>query len=435
MTKLSVEARHEADTQENDATAIEGVAEEARNASAEAFELVKKAFEEQAEASVGVKELQALMETLESLHNTTHTRAAAALEKANRIIEESLKLSTEASGLDIPDIDIPTLKQKATDIETRASKILEELNALVSSKGSLMMDIELELKGARVLLERGLKQQERSEELKADAFANKQSAQEAVEKADKILEDAESTLKILQEFDEQVRGSKVEAARAMRRIGEIEAIIISAEEQTEEANTALRGAEDDAREAERVAEDAKNTAQKAGEAAGRVRATATQTRQRATELKSEAATLSASVAEAKEGLAGAEDRADEDKRLLDQAQAAANLAKSRAEAAVKQVRETQQMVARILQLLEQSPELEPELLASLERRLSEADNMYETSGISASVEQLTAARNWNQQRVVDYAEEMRLLTIEVRNVEDIKISLPDGCFRQTKLEP
>ena len=57
------------------------------------------------------------------------------------------------------------------------------------------------------------------------------------------------------------------------------------------------------------------------------------------------------------------------------------------------------------------------------------------SRISTSVEQLTAARNWNQNKVVDYSEQLRLLQIEVRNVEDIRISLPDGCFRQTKLEP
>jgi len=435
MTMLSEDARHEADTQEEEATAIEEVAEEARNASGEAFELVKRAFEEQAKASLEVKELKALMETLETLHNSTMTRATASLERANQIIAESLKLSTDASGLDIPDIDIPTLSAKAKGIETKATSILAELEALVRSKGSIMANIELELQGARVLLERGLQQQQKAEELKADAFANKQTAQEAVEKADKILEDAESTLKILRQFDEQVRVSKVEAARAMERIEEIEGIIVSAEDQTREANQALKGAEDDAREAEAIAERAKKTAQEAGEAAGKVRDTATQTRLRATELKTEAEILSSQVKEGEMKLMGYEERVMEDSNLLEKAQTEANVAKSRAEAAVKQVRQTQQMVAEIMQLLKQSPELEPGLLDSLETRLEEADNMYRMSRISTSVEQLTAARNWNQNKVVDYSEQLRLLQIEVRNVEDIRISLPDGCFRQTKLEP
>ena len=93
------------------------------------------------------------------------------------------------------------------------------------------------------------------------------------------------------------------------------------------------------------------------------------------------------------------------------------------------------MVAEILQLLNQAPDLDPALLQSLEQRLDAASNAYSISGIESSLSQLTEARTWQQKQIRSYVEEIRLLQIEVRNIEEIKISLPNGCYRQTKLEP
>lgn len=118
-----------------------------------------------------------------------------------------------------------------------------------------------------------------------------------------------------------------------------------------------------------------------------------------------------------------------------QAQTQANIAKSRAESASDRVSRAHEMVAEILQLLNQTPELDPALLDSLEQRLDAATNAYATSGIETSVAQLTAARTWQQKQITSYIEEIRLLQLEVTNIEEIKMSLPSGCYRQTKLEP
>jgi hypothetical protein len=35
----------------------------------------------------------------------------------------------------------------------------------------------------------------------------------------------------------------------------------------------------------------------------------------------------------------------------------------------------------------------------------------------------------------DYGDEVARLRIEVQNIEDIRASLPDGCWKRVKLEP
>ena len=83
----------------------------------------------------------------------------------------------------------------------------------------------------------------------------------------------------------------------------------------------------------------------------------------------------------------------------------------------------------------QVSDLDPAMLDALEQRLDAAANEYAISGIETSVEQLTQARTWQQKRITSYKEEIRQLQLEVANIYEIKMSLPDGCYRQTKLEP
>lgn len=121
--------------------------------------------------------------------------------------------------------------------------------------------------------------------------------------------------------------------------------------------------------------------------------------------------------------------------VIPQAQEQANTAKTRADTASLKVREAQEMVGEIQQLLKQVSDLDTAALDALERRLDAAANAYQVSGIETSVSQLSAARTWQQKQITSYTEEIRLLQLEVLNIHEIKISLPNGCYRQTKLEP
>ncbi|KAF2367040.1 Laminin IV [Trinorchestia longiramus] len=435
MSQIARNARQKADAQEDQATHIEEIAYEARNTSLDAVVLARKALDDQANMSSVIRDLNDDMDDLVSLHNSTMDRARASLARARLVYDEALSLSTQASSIALPNLDVDQLRDKAKDIEETAVRIKAELDALSAEHSSLLLDIGIEIEGAKELLARGIEEQQITSELLAEVFGNKQKAEEAVQKADKTLEEAQNTLMTLEEFDKQVQSSKIAADDALGRIAEIERLIDTAETQTQEASNALSGAEADARHAKDIAKQAQDTAEEASKEAGEVRARSDSTRLEASELKLQAESLSDAVEDAEQRLKGHENKAKEDNDLVMQAQEQANTAKTRADTASQKVQEAQEMVEEILQLLNQVTDLDSDALDALERRLDAAENAYAVSGIEASVNQLSAARTWQQKQIISYMEEIRLLQLEVRNIYEIKVSLPDGCFRQTKLEP
>lgn len=132
------------------------------------------------------------------LHNSTMDRAKESLDRAGVVYREALALSTQATGIALPDIDVKELRRKAEEIKRNATEIKDELDSLLDGKRNLLLDIEREIEEARTLLVRGNEQQQITSELLAEVFGNKQKAEEAVRKADKTLEEAQNTLMTLQ---------------------------------------------------------------------------------------------------------------------------------------------------------------------------------------------------------------------------------------------
>lgn len=240
---------------------------------------------------------------------------------------------------------------------------------------------------------------------------------------------------ILSDFDKQVQESHGEAENALNRVAEIERLIVEAEERTLDAENALTGAESDARDARDIAKEAQQTASDASEQAGDVRVKADATKVEASSLKDEADMLASKVAETDSRVSTYEAQAEEDHLQVMEAQEKANQAKDRADNASARVHDAYEVVQEILGLLERAPDLDPAQLDLLEERLKEAWQTYYQSGVEASVTELTEARSWQERQISLYEEEIRRLQIEVVNIEEIKISLPDGCYSQTKLEP
>ena len=88
-------------------------------------------------------------------------------------------------------------------------------------------------------------------------------AVEAKAKADGIIAEALETLRVLRNFDDEVRQSKQLADDALQQMGEIERIIVEAETKTRTANGALVGS---GQKAERALNDADEALRIANEA-------------------------------------------------------------------------------------------------------------------------------------------------------------------------
>ncbi|KAG0713279.1 Laminin subunit gamma-1 [Chionoecetes opilio] len=323
----------------------------------------------------------------------------------------------------------------STALSREAERIKAEAEELMAGRQDLVQDVQSQLVETMQLVQRGRAQQQVTSELLADTFTAEGQAKEAINTAEHTLSEAKETLTILEGFDKQVQESREEAKDALGRVGEIEQLIREAEDRTDEAEAALTGAEEDAKSARDIAKDAQDTADEASEQAGQVRRKADVTKEEASSLKDRADLLASQVAGTEARVATYEVQVEADQEQVLEAQEKANQAKGKADEASARVHEAYETVQEILDLLERSTDLDPAQLDALDRRLQEAWQTYYQSGIETTVSEFSEALNWQQRQISLYEEEIRRLQIEVRNIEEIKISLPVGCYSQTKLEP
>lgn len=126
-------------------------------------------------------------------------------------------------------------------------------------------------------------------------------------------------------------------------------------------------------------------------------------------------------------------------------------AKSNASEAGTKIQQAIETVENILESLQQLDNIDNQQLDDIERSLQKAENEFSLSNLDKKIEELQEARK-QQVRLLGiivvmscpqfqnywkkkYEEEVALLTSEVNNVESIKLSLPEGCFKRLKLEP
>uniref|UniRef100_A0A0P4W2M2 Laminin subunit gamma-1 n=1 Tax=Scylla olivacea TaxID=85551 RepID=A0A0P4W2M2_SCYOL len=434
MTQIASEARTLADKQEDEAENIEQVAYEARNISDEAVTLVRKAVNDQRDITDMIKGLKNQVEDIAALHDDTLKIANESRILAKATYLEALAISTDASSIAIPPIDAAALKADATSLSQEAERIKTEAESLIGNRQDLVVDVQAQLIETRELVERGRAQQQVTSELLADTFTAEGQAKDAIKTAEKTLSEAKETLTTLEGFDKLVQESREEAKDALGRVEVIERLINEAEDRTDEAEGALTGAEEDAKNARDIAQTAQETANEASDEAGEVRLKADTTKAEAIALKDMADELANQVARTEARIADYELRVESDKEQVLEAQEKANQAKGRADDASARVHQAYETVQEILDLLERSTDLDPSQLEALERRLNEAWQTYHQSGIETTVTEFTEARNWQQRQISLYEEEIRRLQIEVRNIEEIKISLPDGCYSRIKIE-
>ncbi|XP_069161690.1 laminin subunit gamma-1 isoform X3 [Procambarus clarkii] len=435
MSEIAREARLLADEQEDEAESIEQVAYDARNTSSDAYLLARKALDEQRNMTDIIKDLNNDVLSLSTSHEKTMQVANESRELAKEKYSEALAFSTEASSIAIPPIDAVELKAQATAITHEAERLKSETQELLEQRSNLLVEVQAQLEETSELKNRGWTQQQITAELLADTFTAEGQARDAIKKAEKTLTEAKNTLTVLEGFDKQVQESRGEAETALNRVAEIEKLIGEAEARTLDAEEALVGAESDAKNARDIAKEAQKTASDASIEAGDVRIKADATKDEASSLKDEADQLASRVAGTDSTVSTYEAQADEDHQQVMEAQERANQAKDRADVASAKVREAYEVVQEILDILERSPDLDPSQLDTLEQRLEEAWQTYYQSGVETTVTELVEARSWQERQISVYEEEIRRLQIEVVNIEEIKISLPDGCYSQTKLEP
>ncbi|KAH8034135.1 hypothetical protein HPB51_020484 [Rhipicephalus microplus] len=237
------------------------------------------------------------------------------------------------------------------------------------------------------------------------------------------------------EFDENVKASKDKASAALQRVPEIQVLIEEAENKTRDARGALKDAEADANAASDIAKEAQRIAEQASKDAINVRDEADNAKTSARQLGDEAEDLARKVDDTDARMREFEKQARDDEALAKEALDKANEARAGAKQASDKVKDAVATVTEILRALANVDSVDPGRLDQLERRLMEAEREAEAARLDERLEELRAARQQQQGWMHDYEAQIEQLKRDVANVKDISDSLPDRCFRRIKLEP
>ncbi|XP_041371142.1 laminin subunit gamma-1-like [Gigantopelta aegis] len=434
MTRIATRAKLESERQMDDAERISTIAKNALNTSREALRLAQEVFSMPDQTAYEIQKLRQDYSDADRLFTQTKILAQEAQDLSKEAHSQALDLYTEALE-DIPSVNVPQLIADAAQIKNEAMQIKAETDRLVNQNQELLSDVEKQKILAGDKLEGGIRLQQTTDELLAEVDAARATARDAVDMGETTLKEANETLKTLIEFDKLVQESRGKADEALKKVGKIEDTIRRAEQTTGEARGALSGASSDAREAFRLAKQAQETAQQASDEASNIRGEAERMKEKATGLKDEADRLSTDVDDAKKRMDDFDSQGMDDDRLAKEALDKANEAKFVADDASKKVEDALDTVKNILRLLGTVEMANPAQLDQLERDLDQVERALADAEIEKQFNKITRANDLVKKLATQYTEDYSQLQADVDNIEDIKNSLPDNCFKNIEIEP
>ncbi|XP_067121237.1 laminin subunit gamma-1 [Centruroides vittatus] len=435
MSQIAREARQLADDHMNEANLITEFANDALNTSSEAYRLAKDAIDSQDQTIAEIYELEKQIDKVSYSLGEALELGKQSLDDARDAYNDALDTFTKIPKPLVIEVDTDRMKRTAEDIIERAKDIQEQTDRTLEENRPKMEELRNKSGELQALLDRADKAQQITDELLADADAAADKANKAVLAGDKTLEEAKNTLKLLQEFDQSVKTSKEEAGEAFKKIPEIEQIIDEAEDKTRVAENALKDATVAASVSEKAAEDAQRIAEEVSKEADNIRDAAENTKDKAAKLMNQAEGIDERVTETAVRVKEKENEADENEALIKQAYEKVSEAKTSAEGVADQVNDALNTLGSILEALDEHHDIDLSLLDELERKLNQAERDFSDANLDKRIDELLEGRRLQNHWIRDYKLEVDQLMKDVKNIEDIKNSLPNKCYRRVVLEP
>lgn len=80
-------------------------------------------------------------------------------------------------------------------------------------------------------------------------------------------------------------------------------------------------------------------------------------------------------------------------------------------------------------------DIDEALLDELEKKLEAVEKEYQEADFDTRMGELRQARDFQNQWMKDYTEDVERLKKDVKNIAEIASALPDKCYRRVVLEP
>ncbi|KFR14673.1 Laminin subunit gamma-1, partial [Opisthocomus hoazin] len=432
MTLLAEEARKLAERHRKEADEIVRIAKAANDTSTEAYQLLLKTLAGENQTANDIDELNQKYNQARNISRDLEKQASKVLAEAEEAGNKALQIYANLTSL--PAVDSTGLENEANKIKKEA----EELDQLMARKLKDYEDLREDMKGKELevknLLEKGKTEQQTADQLLARADAAKALAEEAARKGNGTLQEANTILSNLKDFDKRVNDNKTAAEEALKKIPAITQTIAEANNKTRQAELALGNAAADAREAKTKAGDAEKIARSVQKSAASTRAEADKTFADVTELAREVDDMMKQLQDAEKELKRKQDDAEQDMMMAGMASQAAQEAEDNARKAKNSVNSLLAVINDLLDQLGQLETVDLNKLNEIEGTLNSAKDQMKDSDLDQKVSFLEREARKQDDAIQAYNRDIEEILKDISNLEDIKKTLPSGCFNTPSIE-
>ncbi|VEN35194.1 unnamed protein product, partial [Callosobruchus maculatus] len=435
MTSIAQEARELADDLDVKADEIVKEAEEAKKKAGTAYEIARNASNQQSHIT---EEARRLRHEVGNLENKLNKTKAFTIEVANKSLEaknDALNLLNEVKNLEVPQIDIPKLKQRSKDLREEAYILGNKTEHLFEDSENLRKKVDATNKEGEELLEQAYNQQSELNDLLSDIHATKEKADTSINDWNKILNETESIYNDLKDFDSETQKSKQEADEALKSIRQIEEIIMDTLGQTNKAQQTLKEAADTAHIALEKALDSVRLANNTSNETQALKNEAVMLGRNSTVLGEDAELM-------KDRVRAAEGEIDklimwthENNTKSQEASEKVGNAETKTKETSQKVTELLSNVKDIIAELENSPHIDDSEIYRLEEEIRKAEEQLKEMKLEEKLAELQKEHAEQSSLIEQYKFDIGKLHKDVENIEQIVNSLPNDCFRDVVLEP
>nr|XP_014351267.1 PREDICTED: laminin subunit gamma-1 [Latimeria chalumnae] len=432
MTLLAEEARRLAEKHKKEADEIEKTAKDANDTSTKAYDLLQRTLAGENKTANDIEELNRrydeaknMAKDLEKQANKVHAEAKEAGDKALQIY---------ANLTTLPRVETKTLESEANKIKQEA----DELDRLIDKRKQQYDDLRNDLKGKEIevknLLEKGKTEQQTADQLLARADAAKALAEEAARKGRNTLQEANDILNNLRDFDKRVNDNKTAAEEALSKIPAINQTIIEANDKTKQAEDALGNAADDARDAKKKADEAEKIATSVQKNAAKTKSEADDTFTEAMSLDDEVNDMLNQLKKAEDELAKKKNETDQDMMMAGMASQAAQEADDNARKAKNSVSSVLNVINDLLDQLGKLDTVDLNKLKDIENTLNWAKDQMKDNDLDSKLSNLEKMAQQQDDTINNYKKDISDIIKDINNLEDIKKTLPPGCYNTPSIE-
>lgn len=432
MTLLAEEARKLAEKHKMAADQIEKIAKEANDTSTRAYNLLLKTLEGEMKTSQEIEQLNQRYNDAKEMAKNLEKQATKVQREAEEASERALKIFANLTSL--PPFDTKALEDEADKIKKESFELDKLIDKTEEQYNTLRDDLRAKEQEVRKLLDKGKSEQQTADQLLARADAAKALAEEAAKKGQSTFREAENILDDLRDFDKRVNDNKTAAEEALQRIPLINATIIAANEKTHQAEAALGNAASDAKEAKSKAEEAERIASNVQKGSAKTKEEAEKAFAETHKLDSEVTQMMEQLSEAEKELAKKKAEADSDMMMAAMASDNAKEAEDNARKAKSAVKSVLGTIAALLDQLGNIDKVDLSKLNQIDESLKRAKGKMADSELDRKLAELNDVARTQEDMIGDYDRQIRQIRADILNLEDIKRTLPDGCFNTPSIE-